>query len=66
LGKGFAVVTGLALQGPFFIGVELYSRPHVSLPPAFEATCVILSVAAFLIMPVLGLAFARGDRAGGA
>lgn len=52
---GFVTVTALALQGPAFIGLELYSSPHISLPPAFEVACVITSIAAYLILPVLGI-----------
>jgi len=60
---GFAVMTALALQGPFFIGLELFA-PRISLPPSLVLACVIVAVAAFLIIPVLGLVFARGGRAG--
>jgi hypothetical protein len=57
------VITVLALQGPFFIALELYAQPRISSLPAFQATCAVVSVAAFLILPVLGLVFARGGRA---
>ncbi len=57
--KGFVFVTALAMQGPAFIRLGVYSEQGVLLPPTAEGVSLVVSVAAFLSIPVLGLVFTR-------